>query len=142
MENPVQYRFMVLEDDDIFMELNQRVINRSGLASELVCFEYAQRGLDEIRQRIAHGTAVPDFLLLDLRMPVLNGFEFLEKLKEMPQQPLERLKIHLLTSSLDENDISRAFSYPHVYGFLSKPLSAKKLDQVVSARVPIRPAGL
>lgn len=39
MENPVQYRFMVLEDDDIFMELNQRVINRSGLASELVCFD-------------------------------------------------------------------------------------------------------
>lgn len=142
MDSAVQYRFMVLEDDDIFMELNQRVINKSGLASELICFDYAQQGLDELQLRIQEGRPVPDFLLLDLRMPIINGFEFLEKLKEMPQQPLENLKVHLLTSSLDENDIARAFSYPHVFGFLSKPLGLKKLEQMVSAKVPIRPAGI
>ena len=142
MDNPVQYRFMVLEDDEIFMELNQRVIHKSGRASELMCFNYAQLGLDEIGLRIREGRPVPDFLLLDLRMPIINGFEFLEKLKQLPQPPMENMKIHLLTSSLDENDIERAFSYPHVFGFLSKPLSLKKIEQVVSAKLPIRPAGI
>ena len=126
-----KYRFMVLEDDDIFMELNEKVITRSGFAEELISFDYVQKGLDHLNNLINEGKPLPDIILLDLRMPVVNGFEFLEKLKSFPQEKIQHLKIHLLTSSLDENDISRAYSYPQVKGFHSKPLSLKKLQDMV-----------
>ncbi len=131
--------FMVLEDDDIFMELNNKIITKSGLASSVDCFDYAQAGLDHLAKLAAEGKLFPDFILLDLRMPIINGFEFLEKLKAFPNDKLANTKIHLLTSSLDENDIERAFTYEHVRGFHSKPLSLKKLQAMVAATDVIRP---
>jgi len=133
---------MVLEDDDIFMELNQRILQKSGLAAEMICFDYAEKGLDELRRRAAENLPLPDFILLDLRMPLLNGFEFLERIKAMKDERVGKIKIHLLTSSLDENDIARAFTYSNVFGFHSKPLSVAKLDQIVKSEKPIRPLGL
>lgn len=133
------YSFMVLEDDDIFMELNNKIISKSGFASKVENFDYAQAGLDYLFQLSAEGKSFPDFILLDLRMPIINGFEFLEKLKSIPDDRLSHTKIHLLTSSLDEQDIERAFSYPHVWGFHSKPLNLKKLQDIVTATEVIRP---
>ncbi|MFM7195219.1 MAG: response regulator [Bacteroidota bacterium] len=96
-------------------------------------------GLDHLNRLAAEGKPFPDFILLDLRMPIINGFEFLEKLKAFPQEKLAGTSIHLLTSSLDEHDIERAFTYPHVKGFHSKPLSLKKLQAMVSSPDIIRP---
>lgn len=131
--------FMVLEDDDIFMELNNKIITKSGLASTVDCFDYAQAGLDHLNKLATEGKPFPEFILLDLRMPIINGFEFLEKLKGFPADKLANTKIHLLTSSLDEHDIERAFTFPQVWGFHSKPLSLKKLQAMVAAESVIRP---
>ena len=130
---------MILEDDDIFMELNNKILAKSGLASSVDAFDYAQAGLDHLTRLNQEGKPFPDYILLDLRMPIINGFEFLEKLKSFPQEKLANTKIHLLTSSLDENDIERAFTYPQVKGFHSKPLSLKKLQTLVSTSDLIRP---
>lgn len=133
---------MVLEDDDIFMELNQRILQKSGYASGMLCYDNAQRALDDLADRSTSGKQMPDFILLDLRMPIINGFEFLDRMNRLTQESIRDVKVCMLTSSLDENDITRAFSYGHVFGFLSKPLSIKKLEQLVSAPGPIRPIGI
>jgi len=130
---------MVLEDDDIFMELNTKILTKSGLASTIDAFDYAQAGLDHLTGLAVQGKPFPDYILLDLRMPIINGFEFLEKLKSFPEEILTHTKVHLLTSSLDDNDIERAFTFPQVRGFHSKPLNLKKLQAIVSSETIIRP---
>lgn len=129
-----KFRFMVLEDDEIFMELNEKIIERSGFAEEAIYFNQAQKGLDYIIKYDAENKPLPDIILLDLWMPLLNGFEFLEKLKSISQVRLKELHIHILTSSLDDTDILKAYSYSWVKGFHSKPLSQKIMEEIVKIR--------
>lgn len=132
---------MVVEDDDIFLEFDQRLLEKSGLCAGLLCYDRAEPGLAELSRRWETREPFPDFILLDLRMPSVNGFDFLERLKAFPAEVIGTTRIFMLTSSLEETDISRAFTYPHVFGFISKPLSVAKIEELVSTTVPIRPAG-
>lgn len=126
-----KYQFMILEDDDIFTELNEKLLEISGLAENHITFDHVQKGLDYIACLIKEEKQLPDVIILDLRMPLLSGFDFLEKLKSFPQEKITSLNVYLLTSSLDDDDIAKAYTYPNVKGFYGKPLSLDKLKEMV-----------
>ena len=74
----------------------------------------------------------PDVLLMDIRMPEMDGFQFLDELKNLPKDPLKYLNVFMLTSSLDQKDIVRSREYPMVKGFLSKPLDMLTVKDILS----------
>jgi CheY-like chemotaxis protein len=76
---------------------------------------------------------LPDYIFLDINMPIMNGWEFLEEYKRLNLDPHGKSKIFIISSSVFSNDINRAKSYPIVKSFISKPLSVEKIKELFEA---------
>ncbi|WP_114941501.1 response regulator [Mucilaginibacter endophyticus] len=74
---------------------------------------------------------LPDFIFLDLRMPVMNGWEFLKKYESLKIDPLHKSKIYILSSSVDQTDVEKSIANPRVKDFLSKPIHMGKLQSIL-----------
>lgn len=116
---------MIIDDEDIDQKQYRRLLERSGRATEILQFSYADEALLWLQTH--HETAV-DVVFLDINMPRMNGFEFLEALKR-EGRPLNLQIILMLTTSLAPKDRKQALAHPLVRGFLNKPLTTAHLDE-------------
>lgn len=116
---------MIIDDEDIDQKQYKRLLLRSGRVSDIIQFSYADAALDWIKQQ---SSLRVDVVLLDINMPRMNGFEFLEALAAEDLQFKPRILL-MLTTSLAPKDRVRAMAHPLVSGFLNKPLTNAHLDQ-------------
>lgn len=125
------HRFMLIDDDEIFNFLNQRILELSGIAGSIQIFTAARKALVWLQENEPSASEVwPEIILLDIRMPGMDGFEFLEQFAQLPVERLRQIKVFMLTSSIDERDKSKSLNYPFVYGYYSKPMSPEVLREM------------
>ncbi|QHQ37126.1 response regulator [Algicella marina] len=120
-------RLMLIDDNAIDQKMYQRIIARSGRVEEVVTCLSAMEALDYLDDP-QHPKI--DVILLDINMPRVNGFQFLEEATVRFGTAFTRLVVVMLTTSLDPRDAERARSYSVVRDFLNKPLSTEHLDQI------------
>lgn len=124
-------RFMLIDDDEIFNFLNQRILELSGTAGKIQIFTAARKALAWLQENeTSAAESWPEIILLDIRMPGMDGFEFLEQFAQLPAGLLKGIKVFMLTSSIDERDKSKSLNYPFVYGYYSKPMSPEVLREM------------
>lgn len=121
----------LIDDDKIFNLISSKMIERSGWDVAVSIFNNAEIALDTIFQNLNQTENLPDIILLDIRMPEMDGLSFLEKLSNVHSEFLNDLKVFMLSSSLDERDIQAANKYKVVKGFLNKPLSIFDLEEII-----------
>src|SRR5690348_5133818 len=101
---------LIIDDNDICSFVTSRVAHTSGLFTTITAVRSGNDALKHIAQALAGAADMPDVILLDLNMPVLNGFEFLTALRSMGLPETESMAIIILSSSVDLGDISKARS--------------------------------
>jgi len=124
--------YLLVEDDEIFLFLHEHMIKIfdptaevSTMKSSLVAVQY----LDDL---IRNGEKMPDCILVDLNMPEMNGFQFLEFCSPHMNGPMQHVHVYMVTSSLYESDREKALSYSFIKGFKEKPLSKQVVDEIAA----------
>ena len=119
-------RCLLIDDNPIDLLVNEKVVLSIKPDANITKANSAQQALEFLQQ--PEGEA-PDIILLDIKMPFMDGFEFIQELKVLNLQSLKNCRIFLVSSSLDPDDQSRAENNPLVYDFLEKPLRTNDLKE-------------
>lgn len=99
------------------------MIGKHEIFTEFTSFTEAELALDNIRRNLSSAENLPDVILLDLNMPVVDGWDFLEAFQKFENNLTKSIRIFIVTSSVDEKDKLRSQAFSFVKGFISKPLS-------------------
>ncbi len=132
VDKPVS--ILLVDDDEInnfiSIKLIKKAVDNTAI-SACLNGRFAIEELVEIQKN--NPSLLPDFILLDINMPIMNGWEFLDEYKRLNLDPLGKSKIYIISSSVFSNDINKARSYPLVKNFISKPLSVEKIKEMLAA---------
>lgn len=122
--------FMIVDDDHMNNFICNITLKNTYKNSQVTSFEKPVEALAYITNSYPRNDIEKTTLLLDINMPVLNGWEFLEELKQMNLAVVDQFNIYILSSSVDQRDMDKAKSDPHVIDFISKPLKKEKLIEL------------
>jgi CheY-like chemotaxis protein len=116
---------ILVDDDDVFNFLNRNLLQKSTFFNKIHICSSGIKALDLLKE------ITPDIIFLDIRMPIMSGFEFLDEFEKLPDTFKSKINIVMLTSSLDDSDIEKAFTYKNVVSFINKPFNTNKLSEVL-----------
>ena len=123
---------MLVDDDDISNFVTMDVIKETDLVKDVFVAMNGRDALDLMKEKCGNGSETkPLLVFLDINMPVMDGFEFLEAFEKFPEEEKEDIYIVMLTSSEDEDDVQRAKLHT-INGYIPKPLTKEKLQEVMS----------
>lgn len=116
--------FIVIDDSELDCYIAERLIHHTGRCESFLSFTNAEVALQHIT---SNSNVHKTIILLDVLMPVMNGFEFVEAFEKLPEEIRSRYSIIALTTSLSKHDINKIQSYEAVGHFIDKPISPEKL---------------
>tara|TARA_R110002051_G_scaffold192723_1_gene261260 strand:+ start:9116 stop:9541 length:426 start_codon:yes stop_codon:yes gene_type:complete len=127
--------FMLIDDCEIELFINQKYIEKGVVDSKIKSFKRAKEALDYLSSYNDKSSRedffFPDIILLDLSMPEMNGFQFLKKFSELENSKLKSINIYILSYSINFNEISVFEQQNLCQGFINKPLSSQKIEQII-----------
>lgn len=129
----------VVENDYISSVITELIVKKNLFGSEVRCYANGQWAFDELTLTLREGGTLPDLILLDLDMPLMDGWEFLDALANVPSA--QSIRVFVQTSSIQSDDQAKALSYKQVVGFFSKPLKDDGVACMVSLLQQTRKAG-
>jgi CheY-like chemotaxis protein len=124
------HKVFLIDDDAMSNLINQRLLRKYDWEAEVVIFKDGTTALDALREAALTGVAWPEVILLDMEMPVFDGWAFLAAYGELPESLTSRCLLYLLSSSINPHDVKKAQTFPHVEAYLTKPLTHASLNRI------------
>lgn len=118
---------LLIDDDEIVNSINKVILQHAKFAKEIVTLTFAGDAIKLLKKNASEGV-LPDVIFLDVNMPDMNGWDFIEEFEKFDLYG--KTKIIMLTSSINPRDEQRANATKQVTAFLSKPLSPELLENI------------
>lgn len=129
---------LLVDDDDINNFISIKLIKKAVSSAEIIACLNGKLAIDKLLEiQREDASRLPDYILLDINMPVMNGWEFLEEYSRLNIDAAGKTKIFIISSSVFSNDINKAKSFPLVTDFVSKPLNVEKIRELFKVSNPV-----
>ncbi|MBI3220047.1 MAG: response regulator [Bacteroidetes bacterium] len=128
----IKNRILLVDDDAITNMINEKLL-RISVECKITAFTNPEEALEHIKS-CAHVNLqeLPDIILLDINMPQMDGWEFLNEFERLHEHVLSKTKVWMLTSSIAPEDIEKSKTYQSVKDFISKPLTLDKIKEIIA----------
>lgn len=123
-------RVWIIDDDDIHQFIAKRMLMNADPSQIIECFPNGKKALDQLKN-VIHTAEVPDLILLDINMPVMDGWGFLEAYKDLRQSSGFKLNIYIVSSSVHTDDITRGEQSGEIRDYLFKPLDLNTVKNLL-----------
>lgn len=120
--------FIVIDDSKLDCFIAEKIIKNTGKAEQVNVFQQATEALSFIQTASGQSSTI---VFVDIQMPVMNGFEFVENFEKLADDIKGNYSIYMLSSSINENDIAKVKGYSSVKHFLNKPLTNDTINAVL-----------
>ena len=121
----------LVDDDDIFVFLTTKIIEQTNLVDLIKVFGNGLDAINFLKENKNNVDALPDIILLDLSMPIMNGWQFLEEYNKLNPTIGKKITIYICSSSISPDDITRAKTISEVSDFIIKPITKDKLIDLI-----------
>lgn len=122
----------VIDDDDIYTFTIKRIIDNSQLAEKTLFFTNGKLALDFFHECLDQPSQLPDLILLDINMPVLDGWQFMDEFIKLSPRINKQITVYIVSSSVDRSDINKAKKYEQISDFIIKPISSAMFRKMVA----------
>ena len=128
---------LLVEDDDTVNFYNQFLLKELGVAKKIVIKENGEEALSYLEEcQKDEAAGFPELIFLDINMPVMNGFEFLDAYADQKMTDAPGALIVMLTTSLHPSDMERAKTYSFISEYIFKPLTSEKVERILEKYFP------
>ena len=113
----------IVDDDRVYQITTKKMLERIGTANNILVFSDGIEAFQYISEKMSNKDALPDVILLDINMPFMNAWEFLEAYTQIKPQLPKAITIYVISSSISDTDIERARKIEHVKDYYIKPIT-------------------
>lgn len=121
----------LVDDDQTFTFLTSRIVKSTGSVNSLNTFTNGREALNYLVENSNNADTLPDFIFLDLHMPVMDGWEFIEEFKKLKSSLARKTQLYIVTSSIAVHDIERSKNSGVVSEYIIKPVSKEKFAVIL-----------
>ena len=120
----------IVDDDRIYIFGLSKLIEMNDFCQEIQVFNNGKEALDTFLQDIEAGNELPEVILLDINMPVMDGWEFLDEYAKVKHKIKNKVKIYMVSSSVNLSDLDKAKTYDDIVDYVVKPIKSSDLQKI------------
>lgn len=121
----------IIDDDEFYVFGVKRMMQIVDFCKNVMVFENGEDALKYLAPIMKDSNALPDVILLDINMPIMNGWEFLDEFTKIKTEESKKVTIYMVSSSIMAEDLERAKKYESVTDYIVKPISADLLKGIM-----------
>ena len=121
----------IVDDDDVYKFTLNKTIESQNFANKIMMFSDGEEAIDFLSDNLNDPNNLPDVIFLDINMPIMDGFEFMEEYIKIKPYVGKKIIIYMVTSSIDPIDIERSKAISEISDYIVKPIDANQLAEIV-----------